>query len=234
MAEIVVIPPADATSLVEIIKTYPLPGWQSAFEPRLRELENVETKILEISPKYYPPPPDVFNCFYYTPLNKVRVVIIGQDPYYTGCAMGLAFSVRRGKPVPPSLDNIFEELSSDLGMKPPKHGDLSRWAVQEGVLLLNTCLTTKPGEDKAHGKLWLPLIKPALELLTKTRPKTLFLLWGKHAQGMKKFIGSCPVLETSHPSPLGAHHGFIGCKHFSKTNEYLTSIGEQPIDWRLD
>lgn len=229
------LPPRNTTTLVRQIPS----GWTEIFTSRQDEIAHIEQKILEIAPNYYPAPCDVFNAFWFTPLDRIRVVLVGQDPYYTvdrmgnPYAMGLSFSVRGGVEIPPSLENIYTEIHKDLGLPKPYHGNLTRWAVEEGIFLLNQCLTVAPGEAGSHGSRWKCLIKPVCETIARMRPKTIFLLWGADAQKIKPFIGGCPVLETSHPSPMSVYRGFDGCKHFSKVNDILIGRGEPPIDWRV-
>lgn len=242
---VVVLPPFNVRTLTDVVLDHPPPGaWGKFLQEKVDRVRWAEIKINEICPYYYPAPCDVFNAFYYTPLETTRVVIIGQDPYHSprsrydvtrvrkGLAMGLSFSVPRGEDLPPSLVNIYKELHSDLGIKPAYHGDLTAWASQ-GVLLLNTCLTVEPGEADSHKELWAPVIRPALELLAVNRPKALVVMWGEKAKKCLKYVGSCPTIESSHPSPLGAHRGFLGSKPFSQINTYLESIGEPPIEWEL-
>jgi uracil-DNA glycosylase len=185
----------------------------------------------------YPPVGEVFRAFDLTPFDKVRVVILGQDPYHgPGQAHGLAFSVRPGTILPPSLVNIFKEAQADVGFKPPGHGCLEHWAKQ-GVLLLNTVLTVReksPGSHRGHG--WEQLTTAALRALLDLRKDPLvFVLWGSDARKKASLIDSdnhC-VLESSHPSPLSAHQGFLGSKPFSAVNAALTYLAQEPIDWQL-
>lgn len=172
-----------------------------------------------------------------TPVERVRVVIVGQDPYHgPGQAMGLAFSVPAGVPVPPSLRNIQAELEADVGVAPPGHGDLSSWAHQ-GVLLLNTTMTVREGQAGSHrGRGWETLSARVIECLSERRSGLVFMLWGRHAQEVGTGIARDRhlVLEAAHPSPLSARRGFVGCRHFSATNAYLASRGAPPVDWSLE
>jgi len=183
----------------------------------------------------FPPKADIFNAFTLTPLNQARVVILGQDPYHgAGQAMGLAFSVKHGIRIPPSLRNINKELASDLGIEPPSHGDLTHWAKQ-GVLLLNTVLTVE--ESKAHshaGKGWERFTDAAIKQVSN-QGNIVFLLWGSHAQKKAELIDIERnfILKAPHPSPLSAHRGFLGCGHFSKTNDLLEHCNRGSIEWRL-
>jgi len=184
----------------------------------------------------YPKTSDVFHAFALTPLAQVKVVILGQDPYHgPGQAHGLCFSVQPGVRPPPSLVNIYKELQADLGIPPAQHGCLVNWAKQ-GVLLLNSVLTVEKGRAASHqGQGWEQFTDRVIALLNETMEGIVFLLWGSYAQRKGQFIHTdrhC-VLKTTHPSPFSAHQGFLGCKHFSKANQYLQSIQKTPIDWRL-
>lgn len=182
----------------------------------------------------YPPGPLIFNAFNLCPFDRVKVVIIGQDPYHgPGQAHGLCFSVNDGIPFPPSLVNIFKEIGSDLGTPIPATGNLTRWANQ-GVLLLNATLTVRAhqaGSHQNHG--WEEFTDAAIRALATERENLVFLLWGAYAQKKGAFIDRNRhlVLASVHPSPLSAYHGFFGNKHFSKTNEYLVAHGKEPIRW---
>jgi uracil-DNA glycosylase len=184
----------------------------------------------------YPPGPRIFAAFDATPFDAVKVVILGQDPYHgPGQAHGLCFSVLPGVPVPPSLDNIFKEIQRDLGIARPGHGCLLPWA-ERGVLLLNAVLTVEQGKPGSHqGKGWEGFTDHVVETLNHEREGLVFLLWGSYAQAKGKVIDTRRhrVLRATHPSPLSAHRGFLGCGHFSATNEYLARRGEAPIDWSL-
>lgn len=190
--------------------------------------DNAEGKIV------LPEPKNFFRAFDLCELNKVKVVIIGQDPYHTpGVPNGLAFSVNKNQKLPPSLINIFRELEFDLGVK-NYIGDLSAWS-RQGVLLLNTCLSVCAGLPASHSNIgWENFTNAAIEEIQKKK-NIIFLLWGKHAQQKKAFIQEDNfILEAAHPSPLSANNGFFGCNHFSKTNNLLTSLGSDPIDWQLE
>lgn len=186
------------------------------------------------STRVYPPMQDIFNAFRYTPYERTRVVLLGQDPYHgAGQAHGLCFSVRDGVPFPPSLKNIFAELSSDLGIPAPHSGDLTPWA-KEGVLLLNTTLTVREGCPQSHkGHGWEIFTDRVISILNEKASPVVFILWGGNARSKKSLITnrSHKILECSHPSPLSAYSGFFGCRHFSRANEFLISTGQDPIDW---
>lgn len=184
----------------------------------------------------FPTKDDVFNAFTYTPFERVRVVILGQDPYHgAGQAHGLSFSVPPGVKAPPSLVNIFKEIERDLGIARPAHGNLEHWAKQ-GVLLLNAMLTVEQSNAGSHqGKGWESFTDAAIESINRQREGVVFLLWGSYAQKKGALIDSEKhlVLTAPHPSPLSAHRGFLGCGHFSQANTYLQSQGLEPIDWSL-
>lgn len=184
--------------------------------------------------KVFPPGKDIFNAFEYCPVDQVKVVILGQDPYHgDGQAHGLSFSVKPGIPFPPSLMNIFKEIKSDLGKDMPPNGDLSRWAKQ-GVFLLNATLTVRAHQAGSHQKKgWEEFTDSVIRSISEQKEDVVFLLWGAYAQKKADLIDSNKhlILKAPHPSPLSAHRGFLGCKHFSKANEYLTSKGLDPIVW---
>lgn len=184
----------------------------------------------------FPPSPLIFNAFNHTPFDKVRVVIIGQDPYHgVGQAHGLSFSVPAGVDLPPSLVNIFKEIEADLSLKMQKKGDLTSWANQ-GVLLLNATLTVQQANAGSHqNKGWEQFTDAAIKALNEQREGLVFVLWGSYAQKKGEIIDAKKhlVLKSPHPSPLSAHRGFFGNHQFSKINEYLVQKGEAPIDWKI-
>jgi len=185
----------------------------------------------------YPKQTDVFNALKYTPFDDVRVVIIGQDPYHgPNQAHGLCFSVQNSIPIPPSLKNIFQEIEEDLGIPTPSHGCLTKWAKQ-GILLLNATLTVESGKPQSHANIgWNIFTDQVIKVLNEQKEGLIFLLWGSQAQRKAEFVDRKKhyVLEAPHPSPLSAHRGFLGCGHFSKTNQLLKTMGQKEIDWRLD
>ena len=197
---------------------------------KIREFLKSEYSAHTIYPSMY----DIFNAFKLTPFSKVKVVILGQDPYHgEGQAMGLSFSVPKNKELPPSLKNIYKELKDDLGVNPPDSGDLTAWAKQ-GVLLLNTVLTVRAGSANSHaGKGWEILTDDVIKKISDGRKNVVFILWGSNARSKKSLIDRSKhlILESAHPSPLSAYNGFFNSKPFSKTNTYLSAHGIEPIDW---
>jgi uracil-DNA glycosylase len=221
--------------------TAPIPaGWKDILgdetrQPYFRELQDF-LKTERSHYEVYPPEKDVFNALKLTSYSNVRVLLLGQDPYHdVGQAEGLAFSVRLGVPPPPSLLNIFKELHNDTGFTPPGHGHLAYWA-EQGVLLLNAVLTVRAHQANSHkGKGWEQFTDSIIRLLSAREQALVFLLWGGYAQKKLELIDSKrhTVLMAAHPSPLSAHRGFFGCRHFSKTNKRLEAWGQEPIDWQL-
>ena len=200
--------------------------------------QSLRTFLREEKGKFdvYPPGNMIFNAFNLCPVPKVKVVIIGQDPYHgPGQAHGLCFSVQEGIKPPPSLVNIFKEMKSDLGMEIPNSGDLTKWA-EQGVLLLNATLTVRKSQAGSHQKKgWEEFTDAAISKLGRSREGLVFLLWGRFAQNKADLLDTSKhhILKAAHPSPFSAYKGFFGCKHFSKTNELLTSMNQNPIDWQL-
>lgn len=186
--------------------------------------------------RVFPPGKLIFNAFDHTPFDRVKVVLLGQDPYHgAGQAHGLCFSVPEGVPKPPSLVNILKELKSDLGYDEPLHGNLTKWADQ-GVLLLNATLTVREnqaGSHQNHG--WETFTDAAIKQLSERREGLIFILWGNYAIAKKALIDTSrhAILSSVHPSPLSAHRGFFGCRHFSQVNKLLRQHGVEEIDWRL-
>ncbi len=216
-------------------------GWRERLEPEfeapyMAQLAAFLAAESRAGKVIYPPRECCFNALNSTPFDQVRVVILGQDPYHgPGQAHGLCFSVQKGIQPPPSLVNIFKELQADLGIPQPSHGCLSHWAAQ-GVLLLNAVLTVEQGKAGAHqGRGWELFTDKVIDHLNREREGLVFLLWGSHAQkkGARVDTSRHLVLRAPHPSPLSAHRGFLGCRHFSKTNAWLQSRGVPAIDWQL-
>lgn len=221
------------------------PSWKDALQdvfaaPPMQALRQFLRQRMAVGATIFPPPALWFRALDLTPLDQVRVVILGQDPYHgAGQAHGLAFSVLPGVRIPPSLRNIYSELADDVSFIRPQHGNLEGWA-QQGVLLLNNVLSVEEGQAASHaGKGWEYLTDAVVALLAAQERPIVFLLWGSHAQRKAAAIrdvcdGGCHlVLKAPHPSPLSAHSGFFGCRHFSKANAFLQSLGETPIDWQL-
>lgn len=206
--------------------------FQQEYYLRLREFLKKEYAMPPVYPDMY----HIFNALKITDYNEVKAVILGQDPYHgAGQAHGLCFSVQKGIAPPPSLINIYKEMESDLGIPPAKEGDLTPWA-EQGVLLLNTVLTVRGGLANSHkGKGWEQFTDRIITLLNEREKPMVFLLWGANARAKKALISnpSHLVLEAAHPSPLSAYNGFFGCRHFSKTNDFLIRTGQEPINWSL-
>lgn len=185
----------------------------------------------------FPPGAEIFNAFNTTPFDQVRVVVLGQDPYHNvGQAHGLCFSVKEGRRLPPSLVNIFRELADDMDIPPARHGNLTAWA-RQGVLLMNSVLTVRAHEAQSHqNRGWENFTDRVIQILNEKKDHLVFLLWGGPAQNKAQMIDGERhlVLKSPHPSPLSAYKGFFGCRHFSKTNEYLQRHNLMPIDWRLE
>ena len=222
------IDPAIESSWKEIL-------WDEFQSPYFSELKSflVEEKKQHT---IFPPGNLIFNAFQHTPFHKLKAVILGQDPYHgQGQAHGLCFSVPPGIAQPPSLVNIFKELKSDLDVDIPAHGNLEKWADQ-GVLLLNATLTVRASQAGSHqNKGWEDFTNSVIQKISKERKGIVFLLWGRYAQAKESLIDGANhlILKAAHPSPFSAYNGFFGCRHFSKTNQYLKDQGIKPIDWRL-
>lgn len=205
-------------------------------QPYFRQIVNFLKAEKAAKKLIFPPGSLIFNAFNTTPFNEVKVVILGQDPYHNhGQAMGLSFSVPRGVAKPPSLINIFKELNTDLNIQAPDHGDLTKWAKQ-GVLLINAALTVEAHKPMSHSKIgWHEFTNNVIRTLSDERDGLVFMLWGGFAKSKRDLIDGSKhlILTAAHPSPLSAHNGFFGCKHFSQTNKWLEQKGETPIDWSL-
>lgn len=217
------------------------PSWREVLKDEFHAEYFLELEK-ELSAAYkedivYPPKEDIFQALNLTPFGKVKVVIIGQDPYHgPNQAHGLSFSVKEGVRVPPSLVNIYKELESDLGIIPPKDGNLEAWAKQ-GVLLLNNQLTVLAGKPMSHKNLgWNEFTDKIIEVLNEEKENLVFILWGSPAQNKAKAVDvkKHHVIKSVHPSPLSSYRGFFGSKPFSKTNEFLKSSGIKPVDWKLN
>ncbi len=217
------------------------PSWKKVLreefeKPYFAEIANFLKTEKSLGKIIYPPGPQIFNAFDTTPFEIVKVVLLGQDPYHgPGQAMGLSFSVPDGIKPPPSLVNIFKELHTDVGIAIPKTGNLTKWA-EQGVLLLNASLTVRVNEPNSHAKIgWHSFTDAVIRKVAEHKKNIVFLLWGAFARQKQVFIDSNKhlVLQTAHPSPFSADK-FYGCKHFSKTNNYLVYNGTDPINWSLD
>ena len=215
-------------------------GWKEVLMEEFQSpyFSSLKEFLVEEKRKYtiYPPGNLIFNAFKHTPFDKVKVVILGQDPYHgMGQAHGLCFSVPQGIPQPPSLVNIFKELHSDLEIPVPAHGNLEAWADQ-GVLLINATLTVRDSQAGSHQKKgWETFTNKVIEKVSELKTGVVFLLWGRYAQAKEDLVdaGKHLVLKAAHPSPLSAYNGFFGCQHFSRTNDYLKQQAKEGIDWRL-
>ncbi|MGW9077245.1 uracil-DNA glycosylase [Streptomyces kronopolitis] len=213
------------------------PGWAKALEPvadRIAAMGDFLRAEIAAGRTYLPAGAQVLRAFQ-QPFDEVRVLIVGQDPYPTpGHAVGLSFSVApEVRPLPPSLENIFRELHSDLGLPRPSNGDLTPWT-RQGVLLLNRALTTAPRKPAAHrGKGWEKVTEQAIRALVARGRPLVSVLWGRDARNLRPLLGDLPAVESSHPSPMSADRGFFGSRPFSRVNDLLARQGAQPVDWRL-
>jgi len=216
------------------------PSWKQVLDAEFQKPYFPKLKQFLIGEKsrftVYPAGPNIFNAFNTTPFEKVKVVILGQDPYHgPNQAHGLAFSVQDGVPFPPSLQNIFKELCDDIGCEMPRNGNLTRWA-EQGVFLLNTVLTVRAGEAHSHKEQgWEQFTDAVIRTVSEQKEHVVFILWGRPAQSKAPMIDARKhlILQAPHPSPLSAYRGFFGSRPFSKTNAYLQSVGKAPIDWRV-
>ncbi|MEL7533707.1 MAG: uracil-DNA glycosylase [Bacteroidota bacterium] len=225
--------PAESVKLEE--------GWKKALwdefaKPYFVELKNFLLSERQAKMTVFPPAKLIFNAFNTTPFDKVKVVVIGQDPYHgPGQAHGLSFSVPQGIKAPPSLKNIYKELATDVDFTIPNHGNLESWA-EQGVLMLNSMLTVRAHTPASHQKKgWETFTSVAIQKLNEQREGIVFLLWGRYAQQKGMIIDPAKhhVLKAAHPSPFAAHNGFFGCQHFSKTNALLKQQGKSPINWQV-
>ena len=223
---------SDAKPLSELVD----PSWARALAPVESTIHQIGARLREevaAGRGYLPAGTDVLRAFTY-PMDEVKVLIVGQDPYPTpGHPMGLSFSVQPGVRPPRSLENIFTELVSDLGVDRPTSGDLTPWS-RQGVMLLNRVLTVRPGAPASHkGWGWETVTQRAIEALVERRAPLVAILWGRPAQSLTPMLGSTPILASPHPSPLSASRGFFGSRPFSRANELLVEQGATPVDWRL-
>lgn len=246
-----VVSPINQSWTIEQIATQrPSPSWEKVFAASSEELKDISdiladedknrpvTQTSEGPVSFYPLKKDIFHALDLTPLSCVRVLLLGQDPYPqlnkdNGLprAMGLSFSVQKNDSVPSSLRNIYTELERSIpGFTRPHHGDLTEWALR-GVLLLNVCLTVRPGEPASHGQIWMGFVITILKALAECRPNTIYILLGRNSQRLQKFLEKATVITAPHPS--GMSHGFIGSGVFKQVNDILRKRGEQPIDWQI-
>ncbi|MCD8373333.1 MAG: uracil-DNA glycosylase [Clostridia bacterium] len=216
-------------------------GWDEILKPlfederylKIREFLKQEYSTRVIYPDMY----DLYNCFRFTPFDKLKAVILGQDPYHEpNQAHGLCFSVKKGVELPPSLKNIYKKIYTDLGIREPDCGDLTKWA-EEGVLLLNTTLTVREHAANSHSKCgWAWFTDSVIKIISDKTEHTVFILWGGNARSKAPLIDRKKhlIIESAHPSPLSAYNGFFGSKCFSRTNDYLAANGKTPVDWNLN
>lgn len=221
---------------VKLEESWKLVLEQEFQDPYMSELRRFLVAEKQAGKRIFPKGSEYFRALDLTPLDEVKVVILGQDPYHgQGQAHGLCFSVKPGVRIPPSLVNIYKEIEADLGIPPAQHGFLEHWA-EQGVLLLNSVLTVEEGQAAAHqGKGWERFTDAVIRAVNDECDGIVFILWGSYAQKKAAFVDQERhlVLKSAHPSPLSAHNGFLGSRPFSKANEYLQSIGKEPVDWRL-
>ena len=226
----------EADRRIDLEPSWRLPLAAEFDQPYMQQLRDFLLAEKKSGKRIFPKGSEFFNAFKHTPLDKVKVVILGQDPYHgEGQAHGLCFSVQPGVAVPPSLKNIYKELQAELDFEIPNHGHLTAWA-EQGVLLLNSVLSVECARAASHqGKGWEQFTDRVIEVINAQREGVVFLLWGSYAQRKGAIIDSTRhcVLKAPHPSPLSAHRGFFGCGHFVAANRYLQQRGETPIDWRL-
>jgi len=238
-----VIPRVDESwTIARMVKEAVPATWETVFEYAMPELEQI-SELIEKQRKIYrlcPMQKDIFRAFQLTPFNKIKVVILGQDPYHTvlpdgmPVATGLAFSVRREHAIPPSLQNIYKELADNYpDFTVPRHGCLEEWAKQ-GVFFLNIGLTVVEGKPDSHTNMWIGFTRKVIRKIVEADENVIFVLWGARAQKFENFIGSAvTILKASHPSGRSANKGFLGCKHFLQINEKLKEMEKKPIDWNV-
>lgn len=236
-------PIQESWTIKEICQKRPPAGWESVFKFAEPEIEDISS-ILETQEKMYgaffPYKRNIFKAFEITPLNNVKVVIIGQDPYHDLVqgeprAQGMSFSVSENANIPPSLRNIFTEIKNEYpeSFETPQHGNLSFWGYQ-GVFLLNACLTVKPRAAGSHKKLWVGFIVKVIQAINTVNPNCIYVLWGEKAQSLGRYIGDkAKILTSSHPSPFSVNRGFYGNNHFKEINQILQDLGKSQINWNL-
>lgn len=228
--------PTDTGRNIDLESSWLVPLAAEFEQPYMQQLRAFLVSEKQSGKRIFPSGKEIFGAFSHTPLDQVKVVILGQDPYHgEGQAHGLCFSVKPGVAVPPSLQNIYKELHAELGFPIPPHGNLTAWADQ-GVLLLNSVLSVECGRAASHqGKGWETFTDRVIEVINRECEGVVFMLWGSYAQRKGAIIDTLRhcVLQAPHPSPLSAHRGFFGCGHFIAANQYLKSRGATPVDWRL-
>ncbi len=226
----------EQTPNVQIEESWKLALAGEFASPYFAGIKKFLVETMSAGHKVYPPGPLIFNAFNKTPFDRVKVVILGQDPYHNpGEAMGLSFSVPRGIKIPPSLVNIYKEIRSELGYEIPAHGDLSSWA-EQGVLMLNAMLTVEAGKPASHQKIgWQTFTDAVIRTISDKKEGVVFMLWGNFARSKKTLIDQSRhfVLEAAHPSPL-AGNAFQGCGHFARANEILSGQGLEPVNWKIE
>lgn len=228
-------------SVIDIARKKPPIHWEKVFKDADEELNDI-SEILEndkkVNGRFYPDCKDLFKAFELTSLQDVKVVLFSQEPFYTSnpdgtpVAQGLAFSVKRGAKIPPSLINIYKEIKNTVpDFNIPNHGCLEEWSKKNGILLLNSCLTVRPGMSGSHGEIWLSFIKKVINAIIDANPYCIFVLWGRQVQKIRKMLGErVTVLEGANPPSF---KGFFGCNHFAEINNLLTGRGQKPINWNL-
>jgi len=224
-----------AKNIAEYVENNPPPGWKNTFSDNKQILMIISDLVAKdsLNVQIYPDLRDTFKCFELTPLSKIKVAIIGQDPYHNGSATGLAFSCKTG--TNPSLNNIYKEINNSYPEAKFNSGDLTHWALQ-GVLLLNTSLTVRANEPNSHSKydLWAPFISKVIKQINESNPSCIYVLWGREAQKITKFLSSRNrILTAGHPSPLNRTGNFLGCGHFKEINKILESEGKETISWGI-
>ncbi len=227
-------------NICQIVQNSAPLGWLDVFEDSWTAIRTISDRLEREDNEFYPLRKDIFKVFDLCPLDQVKVVIMGQDPYHSTdhqgspVAQGMSFSVKKGVTIPSSLQNIFKVLTKTVeGFIRPSHGDLTHW-VRQGVFLLNADLTVLPHKAKSHHKYWISFINKVLKAIIETNPHVIFLLWGKEAQKTKDIIGDRDgIFETSHPSGYSARYGFNDCDHFNQVNQKLEKRKQTPIDWRI-
>ncbi len=234
----------NSWQVIDIARKHPPATWEEVFrgaDDEIKDISDILENDKKVNGRFYPDCKDLFKAFELTPLNGVKVVILGQDPYHstnhdgTPQAQGMSFSVKRGTKIPSSLVNIYKELKNTVsGFVTPNHGDLTGWS-RQGVLLLNSCLTVRPNNPGSYKEIWLGFVKKVINAILDNNPGCIFVLWGRKAQKIRKMLGErAVVLESSHPSGLSCNRGFMGSNPFNQINDILKERGKGPINWNVD